>query len=432
MDDKILDSKTGGESIPTGEFAQNLRVLDGGLSGNFGKAPRRYMGAWVTDTRLMGVCVLCARWRINASYGTMYQIQYFYMDWHGGGLERYEGLAGETMDAIIEDSIAIDQSMAGGLGGKRNNITEREMRRLVQEFVEYNIDRNIPLPEGHEQFEFLLSPPSVMTEAETKNLTKKICCKLPNTFSIINYFLLRCFEKDFDGAKLLLGQYVRTNIFADIAAGSIMKNSIVREQDSSYHKTNDDPFFNTFKTRRSYVCETLVLTDTDEYHLLKTRVILENLRVVGYERLDSMDITLWEAATMLEETEYVTVFNVDCSTADFDMYTMQLLSTAMYDDNSVGRLFSIYYPNNDYMQKCVYYMRDDLYGLCYVLKDQILVSSTELMNIKQLERELMDSKYLGFLRPVTRFQFNHSIVQDFIDSGYDDFLLFLKDIGAGE
>ena len=77
-------------------------------------------------------------------------------------------------------------------------------------------------------------------------------------------------------------------------------------------------------------------------------------------------------------------------------------------------------------------MRDDLYGLCYVLKDQILVSSTELMNIKQLERELMDSKFLGFLRPVTRFQFNHSIVHDFIESGYDDFLQFLKDIGAGE
>ncbi len=429
MGDIINNGGSGGGGYSS-NGGGNFKLVWGGLSGNFGDTPRRFMGAWITNTRLMGVCAMSARWKIKASE-PLYQIQFFYFDWHGIGLETYESVIGDSMEEIEDAAAEIEQRIAGGLGGKRVTITERETRRLVQEFVEYNHDHGLPLPEKAYQFSFMLRPEAVMTDSERENLTKKECCRLPNSFSVINYFLMRCFARDFAGAKILMKNYVRTDIFPKLGEADLLKNTITRESDSDYHKTNDDPYFNTFMTRRSYECSSLVLAD-DGHYLIKTRVTLENLRVVGYEALDTLALTPWEVATMLAEHEYVTIFEFGGYEAAFDITAFPLLATAMQDETECGKLFSIYYPNNEHMERCVYFLRDDLFGLCYVLDGQVILASTSMQNIMQLEHELMHSRFCRLVKPLSRFEFSHAIMQDFINSGYDNFLEYMRDIGAGE
>src|SRR5699024_3873506 len=146
-------------------------------------------------------------------------------------------------------------------------------------------------------------------------LMSKQCPVLSSPYQVINYFLMRCFGKDFGAARFLTKNYVRTNIFPEHKAATLFKNTIdpssdpVSGSNTNYYVTDNDKDFGTFQTHKSYLCESLIEYD-DTYYLVVTQVTLDHLRVVRFEKVSSFKISSAEAAMMLTRPEYITVFDI--------------------------------------------------------------------------------------------------------------------------
>ena len=416
---------------------RNFHVIKGGLQKKAQTASYRLISAWITDTRLMGVCCIKAHWLAEAGDDTFEMFQFFYFDWQEYGLETYERFLGEPDLEMLEAVETVEHSLAAGLGGKKNLITERELRFLVQSFAEFNAKRGIPMPQKSSEFDFLLKPQLNLSDEEQHSLICKECTKISSPMQVMNYFLMRCFARDFEGAKLLTKNYVRTDLFSEFAAADMLRNSIKEAPDdagsnSDYYATSSDTDFGTFNTRKTYTCESLLEFDA-KYYLAATRITLEGRKVVKYERLSAFRISLWESSLMLTQPEYVTVYDVAGDLSGFDTKTFSLLKTGLLSQHECGKLFSVFYPSNAHLAQSTYYMYDDLFGICYVLDSgQIVLASRSYENILKLEKELEESRYGPSLVLVSKYEFNHSLIHDFVNRNYEDFEDFLKDLGVDE
>lgn len=416
---------------------RNFHIIEGGLHARENNSSHRFISAWVTDTRLMGVCCIKARWLAETPEGAFDVFQFFYFDWQEYGFETFECFSGEH-DAEMKESVAaVERGLSAGLGGEKTPLSERELCFLVQSFVEFNESRGLPLPQRLSEAGFMLTPKVSLSDEEQHALICKECTKLSTPFQVINYFLMRCFARDFDGAKILTKNYVRTDLFSSFPAADMLRNSIKEDDkntgsNSDYYATGSDSDFSTFSTRKSYLCESLLEFDA-KYELAVTRLTLEGLKVVKYEKLSSFRISLWEASLMLNQPEYVTVYDAAGELSDFDVGAFPLLKRSMVSEHECGKLFAVYYPNNDHLHQPVYYMYDDLFGICYVLENgQIVLASRSRENIAGLESQLMGSKYGPLLVLVSKYEFNHSVIHDFVNRNYEDFEDFLSDLGVDE
>ena len=414
---------------------RNFHVIKGGLQKKAQTASYRLISAWITDTRLMGVCCIKAHWLAEAGDDTFEMFQFFYFDWQEYGLETYESFLGEPDLEMLEAVETVEHSLASGLGGKKNLITERELRFLVQSFAEFNAKRGIPMPQKSSEFDFLLKPQFNLSDEEQHSLICKECTKISSPMQVMNYFLMRCFARDFEGAKLLIAADCTSYAYASMH--DMLRNSIKEAPDdagsnSDYYATSSDTDFGTFNTRKTYTCESLLEFDA-KYYLAATRITLEGRKVVKYERLSAFRISLWESSLMLTQPEYVTVYDVAGDLSGFDTKTFSLLKTGLLSQHECGKLFSVFYPSNAHLAQSTYYMYDDLFGICYVLDSgQIVLASRSYENILKLEKELEESRYGPSLVLVSKYEFNHSLIHDFVNRNYEDFEDFLKDLGVDE
>ena len=98
---------------------RNFHVIKGGLQKKAQTASYRLISAWITDTRLMGVCCIKAHWLAEAGDDTFEMFQFFYFDWQEYGLETYESFLGEPDLEMLEAVETVEHSLAAGLGGKK-------------------------------------------------------------------------------------------------------------------------------------------------------------------------------------------------------------------------------------------------------------------------------------------------------------------------
>ena len=109
-----------------------FRVIKGGLDGSpYEKSeeqkPYTFQDAWVTDTRLMGVNAMCIHWKDRLDSDVH---QFFYFDAIDTGFERFQEITGNDEKAIRDAEV----SFAGGLGGRKIDISETEALYLIHAF----------------------------------------------------------------------------------------------------------------------------------------------------------------------------------------------------------------------------------------------------------------------------------------------------------
>ena len=147
----------------------NFTIIEGGLSAPGASQQRRFMGAYVTNTRLMGVIGLYIHWRLEDQCGAPDFHQFFYLDAEEYGFETYRSVLGNN----VEEISSIEQTLIGGLGGRKEELTEREARYLLCEYVRFNQRRKLPLPDGLDEYGFLIESPTVLNPNERKNTDPK-------------------------------------------------------------------------------------------------------------------------------------------------------------------------------------------------------------------------------------------------------------------
>ncbi len=420
------------------ENKSSFHVIRGGLSDTALTSRKEFISAYVTDTRLMGVIGIYVHWFLPENTVMKHFHQFFYLDAEELGFDTYESVLAENEDDQYYEIQSIENKLIGGLGGAKINISEKEVRRMIQEYVKLNLRMNLELPGNFKEYEFLLSPIVNMTDEEEFDLTCKQCTTLNTPYQVINYFLMRCFGRDFAAARFLTKHYVRTDIFPEHKGATLLSNTIDNANDTTsgfntnYCSTDDDKDFGTFNTQSVYLCQSLIEYDS-KYFLTVTQVTLDKLKVVKYERISSFRISATEASMMTSRPEYITVFDFMGKGIEFENDATEMTASAMVTDHENGRVLIIFYPNNDHVGRKQYRLSDDVLGIYYILDDgQIILSAYDKDTIKILETDLLKSSYGGLVVPIAKYQFKEPVLYDFINSGFDDFEEFVDLISDKE
>lgn len=421
------------------ESKTQFQVIRGGLSETPFTSSRQFVSAYITNTRLMGVVGIYIHWYLPQNMLLKHFHQFFYMDAEEFGFDSYESVLESDDGDRYFDIKTIENRMIGGLGGHKVRLTEKEARYMIQSYADLNLRMKMPLPGETSEYEFLLYPRVELESEEEYALMCKQCPVLETPYQVINYFLMRCFGRDFGAAKFLTRGYVRTDLFPEHKAATLVSNSIEEANDADsgsntdYYSTDDDRDFGTFNTRRAYLCQSLIEYDS-KYYIIITQVTLDRLKVVKYEKISCFRVSSAEASMMTSRPEYITVFDsLEDDLFDFNSDSTQLVSSAMVTAHDTGRLFMIFYPHNDHVGKQDYRLSDDVLGIYYVLDNrQIVLCAYERKNINMLEKDLMTSDIGPFMLPVGKYRFKDPVLYDFISSGSEDFEEFVEIISERE
>lgn len=337
--------------------------------------------------------------------------QFFYFDAEEYGFETYDSVLGPDNGRVSE----IEGSLIGGLGGEKVDLTLREAQFILQEYVRLNRRENIPMPEGIEEYGFLLEDDIRMTEPELYILMCKQCVEIDTPYELINYFLMRCFGKDFSAAAYLTTQDFELELFPDFKAGTFCKNTIDKGEEAN-----------------SYINESLVEFN-DNYYVVVTHVTLAQMNISHYERISAFRVSSAEAAMMLSRSEFVSVYKMLSDTRDFVTTSTKLTLGAMITKHDTGILYMIFHPNNKHVAKKEYRLNEDVLGMYYVSDSGQLISAAySLDEIRQLEIDLGTSSFGRKLIPSAKYEFQEPVLYEFIQSGFEDFELFVDAIKTGE
>ena len=391
-------------------------VIQGGLAAANRK--NTFVSAYVTDTRLMGVLAVYAHWQVEvlASGDRPPDIhQFFYIDCEEAGLETYQSVRGSDMEQIT----MTEQALIGGLGAGKVSLTEKTLRQLLCIYRDFNDQHGLPLPENFDEYGFIFHDAPEVTAQDRAQLLSMICTEIVSDYQVVNYFLMRCFGRDYEAAAYLASADFPLDIYDRYKCATFCKNVIDKEN------TFDDGAV-------SYICESLVEMN-GQYETVISKVAVKELRVVDFCHCSGFHVSAAEAAMMLAKPEFVTVYEVLLSDEDIDNNIGELsfdLNTIMsVHDN--GRLFMSFKKNNDHVNDRVFRLSNDVNGI-YFLTDygQLIVAAYTLPDIRALESRLRNSLLAPFLVPSAKYEFKEPVLFEFIQSDFDDFddfLDFIKD-----
>ena len=390
-----------------------LTVIEGGLAASIDKRPKYFLSAYVTDTRLMGVLAVHACWKIPYGDELSDFHQFFYIDCEEMGLETYKSF----LDSDPSEIEMAEQALVGGLGASKIEISERQLMGLLTEYRLFNEDHNLPLPEKYEEYRFLIEPETILTPEESRILMKLICGEIRSDYQTINYFLMRCFGRDYTGAAYLSEGKFPLDLYDNYRQATFCKNVI--DKDASY-----------VDGATAYMCESLIEMNNC-YETVISRVVVRDLKIVDFEHCSGFAVSSAEAAMMLSKPEFVTVYEVLLSEQDMDENIGELtitLNTVMsVHDN--GRLFMAFKPSNSHVDSRIFRLSNDVRGI-YFLTDysQLIMAAYSLIEIQTLERKLAACPLAPFLMATAKYEFKEPVLFEFINSDFEDFEDFLEAI----
>ena len=269
---------------------RNFKVIKGGAAAAVSNNRRKFISAFVTDTRLMGVVGMYIHWELyNNEFFTDFH-QFFYFDAEEYGFETYKSLFGDDSEALI----IMEQNLIGGLGGNKVNISEREAIFLIQKYVDMNDRLSIPLPEAHNEYKFLLENPITLSDEESDALVEKLCTPIQSEYQLINYYLMRVFGRDLEASAYLSAENIPLDDIYEKSEATLCKNTIEDYYD---------------KGEFSYLCESLIEFD-GKYKLVLTEIYLAEGKVTNIRKRSSFFVTAAEAAMMLNHPEFITVYEI--------------------------------------------------------------------------------------------------------------------------
>jgi len=417
---------------------RKFTVIKGGNIAKAGDSSRIFVSSYVTDTRLMGVIGLYINWKLKDPEGTSDLHQFFYLDAEEFGFESYRSLTGNN----IEEFLYLEQSIIGGLGGQKSELTEDEARFILQEFAEMNSRLSLPWPEEKNEYAFLLQPKVTLTPEQKQVLIRKMCTPLVSEYQMIHYFLMRLFGKDLEGVSYLIDPAVvavyktpadavsRFNFYKSKQPATLCQNVIDRYEDA---------------TGVSYLCESLIEMNFN-YRVILSEITLAECGkpneaskpgkkfsyktcIASAKERSSFKVTSAEAAMMLNRPEFLTVYEIAVDQDAFDRLLLPQMAGCMLTQHDNGRLFLEFNKNNDHVNKKVFRLNEDIHGLYYVSDyGQFIIAAYGLAEIHEIEKKLRKTQLYHNLILAEKYEFKEPVLYEFIQSDYEEFSEFLESL----
>ena len=388
-----------------------LKVLKGGKSSSL-ITEYRFAGGEVTNTRLMGVLGMHLHWLLPYETENRDLHQFYYYD--------IEELGLESMGVYIgDDEIAVEvtaKSIFGGLGAEMKSLTEREARYLAGEMIAETKRKNQLLPEEARDLDFITKAPVLLTEEEKEALNRKMCVPIHTDYGVVNYYLMRLYGKDPEGAALLVAKGAAPEMLAIPEPRrhcTFLRNSI---QD------------NGGVIRRNYLCESLIEVDDENAHRIVTsEVSVAGGKVVAAQKKSEFRISDYEASMKLSRPEFVTVYEIygdmDSFDADFAPYVVGAQKTG----HDCGDMYMEFKRDNYHVDQPEFMLSDDVQTLYFVTDyGQLIVGAYSLEDIVRAEALLQSGRAGKHIQSTAKYQFADPIIYEFAMSGMTDFTEFLK------
>ena len=392
----------------------DLKIIVGGADPRLRQRNRKFVRAFATNSRLVGVVVLYFEWEPNFIDPNNREMspfhQFFYVETSEVGIESYKSIHGDNFREIDE----VEKTMIGGLGAQKVPLSEKEAYILIKKFAEYNKKFNEKLPPGYDEYGFLLEQEVEFSEEEYINVLKKTCVEIENTYELINYFLIRYFARDFEAVELLLADNVKETLSFDISSDALNMN-----------KTDDhvDENGNT-----SYISESLIEKGNSHRIVISDITVFDGM-ITSFEIISNFPISGIETAMKLERPEFVTVFEVIADETEVREVLDKENMSALVRDTEAGRLYLNFNDNNDHIKKPIYRLNDDVKGMIYFTIDgQIILSAYSLSRIRWLEKELISYPFGLNIFPLAKYEFREDVFYDFVKSDRYDFVSYIEEI----
>lgn len=383
----------------------NFRIIEGGLKTKE-TADRTFISAFITNTRLMGVVAMGVHWHIGSTADAENLHQFFYFDVSEFGVDNYRSVWGNDEEQIA----LIHQTFIGSLGGENISITEREALGLFTKYYRKNRERNHSLPKGKSEYDYLIQRPVELNKEEAKVLFEKSCAPLKTHFELINYFLMRYFEKDPEGMSYL---------FPGLS-------EVSKDEKTPYYSMHK----NTIEEKSGgYACHSLIESN-GKYTLFNTFFSVEDLKITDFQIGTPLKISLEEAAMMLTHSEYITVFKITETPEEFEKRQIDFNHPIMITEHLQGRVYLAFNSNNNHVNTTHFKLNDDVFGVCYVTDfGELLLSSYNRNSIEKFEMEILTGSIGNMLMPIAKYEFQDPVLFDFVHSqfkNFDDFVLSIQ------
>lgn len=385
-------SQKGTNSMSTTGSRPQLKLIDGGRSLPVSQMHRLFLDAYATNTRLMGVIAVIAHWSIISpgadrddpeNWEDLHQ--FFYIDCEEAGLETYQQVRGSE-EADDLEAERIENALVCGLGGSMMELDERQLHLLLQHWSDFNEAHGLPLPAGLPQYKFLLRPRLESDAEEQQELMEMLCAPLWGDGQRINYFLMRCFGQDYEGARYLCGSDdVPLDLYSEYVCATFYRNEI-----ELYSYANGAAV---------YRCESLIEMDA-AYEIVVSLVSVQYNSIVGLEFCDRLRLTTTEAALILKRKEYFICFDLLLSEEDIedniDEFTLGFHTTMSEYNN--GTLFMRYREDNSHVNRHIFLLNDDVAGMFFLtLGGQLVLCAYSLPDLVHLKDMLIHSPLKPYL-----------------------------------
>ncbi len=386
----------------------NLRVIKGGPSYSINDAPKKFVSAFVTNTRLMGVLVLYVHWKMENEDSITSLHQFFYVETSETGIESYKSIYGNNQKALIE----VEQAMIGGLGGEKVGLTEKETYILVQKYAEMTEKFGMALPGDIDEYGFIIEEEIEYDQVEIRKLFCKTCVSITGAEQLINYFLMRYISADFTAVDFLSHHPLKRDVIPSSKTQILCLNKVKKRQD-------DDGGI-------SYMCESL-MEDQMNYRILVTEIKIKDRLIGSFELISEFGVSPAEAAMKLARPEYITIFEIMEDRDNIEDALDRMYPAALQKRTVMGKVYLMFKNNNDHLKESFYRLNDDIKGIVYITdEDQLVLSCYTIAQIHKFENEMQYSEFGNLIIALAKYEFKESIFYDFMQSSTGDFLHYME------
>ncbi|MDR1571324.1 MAG: hypothetical protein LBS32_02245 [Clostridiales Family XIII bacterium] len=394
---------------------KKFKIIKGGLHSSIQKSDKLFSGAFATNTRLMGIFVLYIHWSVEQADFDSDLHQFFYIDAEEFGVESYRSIMGNDADTLYE----AENSMMGGLGGSKAELTEKEAVYLVQKYVRMTKASGSLLPVSRDELAFMLDTPLTMTLLEENALFHKLCVPLETDEQAINYFLMRFFAKDDEAVRHMAVRPASLSAPPNKQGETLCKNTIELYENAG---------------GMSFLCESLI-ENNGRYQLVMSEIYLRGRKILSLHVRSCFFVSTSEAAMMLGRPEYITVYEITGDIDGIQKSVAKLYPGALQKDQDGGVLFLQFKNNNDHLKETVYRLNDDIRGLFYVTEyGQLVAVAYSLGAISRIEKELQIA--LGTaINTSAKYEFKESVFYEFVQGDFaefEEFMEYLNEFGPEE
>lgn len=397
---------------------KDFYVITGGLNSKINGDIAHFVSAYVTNTRLMGVLAVYAHWNIDGGSDLH---QFFHIDCEESGLETCSIIRGQ----FETKALLMEQSLIGGLGADKMPLDEKSFRWLLQHWRKFNLKHSLPLPPDSSNYDFIFDKNVVMSPEEQLSIMRDICGEIMTDNQVVNYFLMRCFGQDYEGALYLapprsnggvpLYDDFPLDLYDNYRKATFCRNVI--DIDKKYADGSV-----------SYLCESLIELN-GKYEMIISKVVVKDLKVNGFEHCGKSPVTATEAAMLLKKPEFTTVYEVliDENELEENIGEFVVSSNTVMTTHENGRMFMAFKPTNNHVAERTFMLSNDVRGVYFLTyHGQLIVMAHSNKEIRALELKLDSSPLGAYLIPTAKYEFPDPVLFEFINSEFDDFEDFLR------